>query len=152
MKRQIFYASALTAMLVHAVACNDDNKTDYMPGIQGEAVLEKPGPNVRICDGSVVYMYYEPSMLKAYFRSPAQGFDDLEFLVFSDESKNYWDKCSDKYDEYAKYYGDTAYFDRIPKTDAYSVSAMPLNSINVTQIRISIPTILQELASTIFSC
>ena len=44
MKRLIFYASALTAMLVPAVACNDDNLQQEIPRPEAEAATLRLTP------------------------------------------------------------------------------------------------------------
>ncbi|MCQ2251484.1 MAG: hypothetical protein MJZ66_10305 [Bacteroidales bacterium] len=132
MKKKLFLSLLATAMLF--AACGDSNDEATPEGKEPEEY--KCGTYIK---GSVIDKFYEPKKLDVDFLSPTQGFDYTLFSIYTisyselKDPANRWLANTEKGQEYVKYYEDTTYSGWLSFTDLrYEVSAMPLNSINVT--------------------
>lgn len=92
---------------------------------------EKSDPPSEDCfyeaKGNVIHHYYYPENLLAGKSAIDEGPIVLHLFGYDNDENRV-----STFKEYASYYGDTAYFQKLPMGDGYCVTANPLTSINVT--------------------
>ena len=133
--KKLLFLPLLAAVLL--AACDDSNVDE------GQENGERVGHNSFLCEGSPIYMYFEPDTVLVHFFSSLDGANSLGFFVrtcnysnFEYCTESHWFRGSGKFNNYAAYYGDTTY-SAIHSMSApgYDVSAMPLKSISITADR-----------------
>ncbi len=143
MKKLLFLSLLATAMLFAACGDTNDEATPEENDVEQPNIEDnsQSGNNVAgtFYEGSIIDYFYEPDILDVCFLSSIQGFDfpllgisTTHFLDGLPDPVNIISRRSDKYNEYVKYYGDTTFSGWIWHSGSYKVSAMPLNTINVT--------------------